>query len=81
MLERSREHATARSEAIAQTATEKMQTLLRHEIERLRDLQRVNDHVREDEITVLETQAAELAARIEEAPLRLDSVRLIWRAE
>jgi ATP-dependent helicase HepA len=58
-----------------------MQTLLRHEIERLRDLQRVNDHVREDEITVLETQAAELAARIEEAPLRLDSVRLIWRAE
>ncbi len=79
LLERSRAHAAERAAAITQTATEKMQSLLRHELERLRDLQRVNDHIRTEEILLLETQAAELAARLKEAPLRLDSVRLIWR--
>ncbi len=70
MLEKSREHATERATATAQTAVSKMQSLLGAEAARLRDLQKVNDHVRSAEITLLEEQAAELAVRLKEAPLR-----------
>ena len=79
MLEKSREHATERAAATAQTAISKMQALLGAEIARLRDLQKVNDHVRDAEITLLEEQARELAARLKDAPLRLDAIRLIWQ--
>ncbi len=79
MLEKSRGHATERATASIQTAVSKMQALLGAEAARLRDLQKVNDHVRNAEITLLEEQARDLAKRLKEAPLRLDSVRLIWR--
>ncbi len=79
MLEKSREHATERATAAMQNATSKMQTLLSGEMERLRDLQKGNGHVSDAEITLLETQARDLAERLKEAPLRLDSLRLIWR--
>jgi ATP-dependent helicase HepA len=79
MLEKSREHATARAAAVVQTATAKMQTLLRGEADRLRDLQKSNDHIRDEEIAVLEAQIADLGEHLRTAPLRLDAVRLIWR--
>jgi ATP-dependent helicase HepA len=79
MLEKSREHATERAAATAQTAISKMQALLGAEVSRLRDLQKVNDHVRDAEVALLEEQARELATRLKEAPLRLDAVRLIWQ--
>jgi len=81
MLEKSREYATARSAAITQTALEKMRMALRHEVDRLRDLQKKNDHIRDEEISLLESQIEDLAGRIGEAPLRLDAVRLIWRTQ
>lgn len=79
MLNKSRDHAVERGNLITQSATERMQSSLRTEIERLRDLQKINDHVREDEITLLEKQSQELTQKIKEAPVRLDSLRLIWR--
>jgi ATP-dependent helicase HepA len=79
MLEKSRELATERAKAATQTAISKMQTLLGSEATRLRDLQKVNDHVSPAEITLLEDQARELASRLKDAPLRLDAIRLIWQ--
>jgi ATP-dependent helicase HepA len=79
MLEKTREHATERATAVAQTAASKMQSLLGAEISRLRNLRKVNDHVREAEITLLEEQMRDLTARIKDAPLRLDAIRLIWQ--
>ena len=52
---------------------------MRREIERLLDLKKVNNHIRDEEITLLESQITELGLAIKDAPLRLDSLRLIWR--
>lgn len=79
MLEKSRQHATDRAVIIAGQAAEKMRAALGGEMERLRDLKKTNDHIREDEITLLESQIRDLDARITGAPLRLDAVRLIWQ--
>lgn len=79
MLAKSREHATEQAGVITLREKARMQSVLRREIERLQDLRKVNDHIREEEITLLESQMTELTARLQEAPLRLDSVRLIWR--
>ncbi len=79
MLEKSREHAAERASIVSGNAVEKMESLLRQEIERLLDLKKVNDHIRDEEITVLESQIADLGLAIKDAPLRLDAVRLIWR--
>ncbi|MEO6052634.1 MAG: RNA polymerase-associated protein RapA [Chthoniobacterales bacterium] len=81
MLEKNRTHATERAAAISQSAAEQMVATLRHEVTRLQDLKKINDHVRDDEIALLSAQMDDLALRIKEAPLRLDSVRLIWRTQ
>lgn len=79
MLEKCRQHAAERATAIIAASLNSMQTLLRGECERLRDLKKVNDHIREEEITLLESQMEDLSKHIQDAPLRLDAVRLIWR--
>ncbi|MEI8387931.1 MAG: RNA polymerase-associated protein RapA [Verrucomicrobiota bacterium] len=79
MLEKSRRHAAGRASLIAGQAAKKMRSALVLECERLRDLKKINDHIRDDEIALLESQLGELAARIADAPLRLDAVRLIWQ--
>ncbi len=79
MLEKTRELAAERALAIARSAIENMRGVLRHEAERLRDLQRSNDHIRDEEIALIETQMEELARHLEAAPVRLDAVRLILR--
>jgi hypothetical protein len=40
----------------------------------------VNDHVRPDEITAMEARQKELATAIQGARIRIDAVRLIWKA-
>jgi len=79
MLEKCRQHATERASLMTGQAIQKVRSTLGGEIERLRDLKKINDHIREDEITLLETQANDLETRITEAPVRLDAVRLIWQ--
>ena len=53
--------------------------LLGHEVQRLQMLQQVNDHVRPQEIKLAQAQQAELATALQQARLRLDSLRLIWK--
>jgi len=79
MLTKSRVHAEERSGLLVAQAQQKMQATLGGEIERLRDLQKVNDHIRDEEILLLQSQLEELTTRMAEAPLRLDAVRLIWQ--
>jgi hypothetical protein len=40
----------------------------------------VKDHIKPEEISALEEREAELAAVITNARVRLDAVRLIWKA-
>jgi len=79
MLEKSRALATQRAATISLAAQKNMKALLGQEVERLRDLQKVNDHVRDEEIALHQAQIDELTHHIKEAPVRLDAVRLIWR--
>ena len=48
-----------------------------HQIERLVDLQKLNDHVRPEEITLARDQLEHTRTAIDQARLRLDAVRLI----
>jgi len=79
MLEKCRAHAAERAQLLTAQAVQKMRTTLGGEIERLRDLKRMNDHIRDDEIALWESQMGDLETAIAEAPLRLDALRLIWQ--
>ena len=50
------------------------------EITRLRDLAEVNDHIKQNDIHLLDARQNALAAVIGNARVRLDAVRLIWKA-
>nr|WP_086939646.1 RNA polymerase-associated protein RapA [Thaumasiovibrio occultus] len=66
--------------ALAQTRDEaqaEMQQTLGEELNRLQALKAVNPNIREDEITLLEEQIAELNQYIASAQIQLDSLRLI----
>jgi ATP-dependent helicase HepA len=61
-----------RGDAIA-----RMQRLLGEELDRLRDLSRVNPNVRREEISALEGRREQLVHALEKTHLRLDALRLI----
>ncbi len=65
--------------ALIQSATKEMTTQLDAEVERLETLRSINDHVRPEEIEMLQSQKAALQAAIASTRLRLDAVRLILR--
>jgi ATP-dependent helicase HepA len=44
----------------------------------LQTLAQVNDHIRPEEIRLAQAQQAQLASALQQARLRLDSLRLIW---
>ena len=71
--------AEARAAALRQSALDEMNHLLGHEVERLQTLAQVNDHVRPQEIRLAQAQQEELATTLQQSPLRLDSLRLIWK--
>jgi ATP-dependent helicase HepA len=71
--------AEAKAAALRQSALNEMNHLLGHEVERLQTLAQVNDHVRPQEIRLAQAQQAELATTLQQSPLRLDSLRLIWK--
>lgn len=79
MLDKSRDHAKTHSTQITKLATDKMQSVLGREAQRLKDLKKINNHIREEEITLLESQITELEKLIAEAPVRLDAMRLVWQ--
>jgi ATP-dependent helicase HepA len=80
MLEKTRARATAKSHAVIADALASMHAEMAAETARLRDLAEVNDHIQPEEIAALEAREAELAAAIQNARVRLDAVRLIWKA-
>ena len=80
MLGRTRALGTSKSHAVIEEALALMHAEMTAEIARLRDLAEVNDHIKPEEITALEARETELAAVIANARVRLDAVRLIWKA-
>lgn len=80
MLDRVRELGTGRSRAVIDHALETMHAEMADEIARLRDLAEINDHVTPEEIAELEAREMELAAAISSARVRIDAVRLVWKA-
>ncbi len=80
MLDQARSLGAARSHAIITDAMTLMRTNMTAEISRLRDLAEVNDHIKPEEISALEERESELATVIANARVRLDAVRLVWKA-
>ncbi|MES2660284.1 MAG: helicase-related protein [Verrucomicrobiota bacterium] len=80
MLDQARTLGTGKSHAVIEDAMSLMRSEMAAEISRLRDLAEVNDHIKPEEITALEERERELAAVIGNARVRLDAVRLIWKA-
>jgi ATP-dependent helicase HepA len=80
MLERARELGTRASRAMIDGALADMRTAMDAEIARLKDLAEINDHVRPEEIASLVDRAELLAEAIAGARVRIDAVRLIWKA-
>ncbi len=80
MLDQARTLGTEKSHAIIGKAMTLMRAEMTAEIARLHDLAEVNDHIKPEEITALEDRESELAAVIANARVRLDAVRLIWKA-
>ncbi len=80
MLEQVHELGTVKSRVMIREALAAMHAEMDDEIERLRDLAEVNDHVRPEEISTMEARKKELAEVITGARVRIDAVRLIWKA-
>ncbi|RYD23707.1 MAG: RNA polymerase-binding ATPase [Verrucomicrobiaceae bacterium] len=80
MLDRVRVLGTESSVAVIDDALERMRTETGAEIARLKNLAEVNDHIRQEEIDALEQRRTELEEVIRGARVRLDAVRVIWKA-
>jgi ATP-dependent helicase HepA len=77
MVEAATEKATERSKTLKQAAREAAATALTAELQRLVDLSKVNDHVSPKEIELAKRQVLQTRTAIEQARLRLDSLRMI----
>lgn len=62
-------------------ASQQAHSVLSAELQRLTALQRVNDHIRPEELTVLQERATATVAAITQARLRLDAVRVIVESD
>ena len=79
MLSQSKKLAAAQMETLVATAQETMTTQLQSELDRLEDLQKINDHVRPEEVEALRKEMEELGKALAAATLRLDGLRLAWK--
>ena len=77
LLERATGQAEKDTVPIKQAAEQSAQDQLGADLHRLVDLQKLNDHVRPEEIKLAQTQLKKSCAAIREARLRLDAIRLI----
>lgn len=80
MLEKTRDLGGVKSQTVIEDALARMHREMAGEIARLRDLAEINDHIKPEEIAALEEREAALADAIGNARVRLDAVRLIWKA-
>jgi len=77
MVSASREIAKSKAPVICKRAELVMRKKLTAEIMRMNDLKKVNDHIRQEEIDLTETQILDFAEAIQHARLRLDAIRLV----
>jgi len=77
LVEGATELAEQKTAALKSAAQASAATVLGAELQRLCDLRKLNDHVRLEEITLLQEQLQRVSAAIGGARLRLDSLRLI----
>lgn len=79
MLKSAKGFAREQKSVLLQTAMHDAHAHLDGEAARLKELQKVNPNVREEEIKIAENVIADVTRHIAKAHLRLDSVRLILR--
>jgi ATP-dependent helicase HepA len=79
MFETAARLAETQAAALRASALHAMNHLLGHEARRLQTLQRVNEHIRPREIQLAQAQQEALASALQQARLRLDCLRLIWK--
>ncbi len=77
MLDAATARADGQSQVLKREAEGKAVAALTATLERLVDLQKLNDHVRPEEITLARDQLEHTRTAIDQARLRLDAVRLI----
>jgi ATP-dependent helicase HepA len=77
MVEAATEKAKTLAKTIKQSARETAAAALTAELQRLVDLGKVNDHVSPKEIDLARRQVLQTRTAIEQARLRLDSLRMI----
>jgi len=80
MLEQTRRLGETAGRLVIKEALEAMREQLAAEIARLRDLAEINDHIKPEHITLLVERELALSSAIQSARVRLDAVRLIWKA-
>ncbi len=81
MIEAATEQAEIRAPDLKATAAKRADTALGVEIQRLVALQKLNDHVRPEEVALAREQLERVRAAIAQARLRLDSIRLVVEGE
>ncbi len=79
MLKTAEALAQKQARQITAASLAKMKTALNREIDRLTALQKINNHIRPVELQLAKTQREQLETAINQATLRLDSVRIIWK--
>ena len=79
MLEAAEKIVETRTAELVALANQQMDLQLQGEIDRLKDLQTLNDRVRPEEIQQMESQQSALRSAIEGARPRVDAIRLIVR--
>ena len=79
MIASAEDLAEARAGQIRAAALSELRESLGSELERLRALSKMNDHVRPGEIHELVEERAALEHHVAESRLRMDAVRLIWK--
>mgnify|MGYP000271212021 CR=1 FL=1 len=72
-----KKRAEAKSQKIISRALETLTEKMDAEIQRLEDLKKINDHVRDEEVQQLRQQKQDLREALEKATPRLDALRLI----
>ncbi|HEY8932463.1 MAG TPA: helicase-related protein, partial [Rariglobus sp.] len=77
LVEAANDRAKAHTVTLKKTARERAASVLTADLQRLVDLSKLNDNVRPEEIDLAKKQVLQVRTAIEQARLRLDSLRLI----
>jgi len=79
MLDAARSFAVEQAQLVITEANGTMKQQLQFEIDRLKSLCEVNNHVRPEEIDLVREQLVQLANVIAKSRVRLDTLRLVWK--